>query len=812
MTGLYLHSAALGIGTTSLALLLGWCAAIVYLGANNRLRPVLLAAAASALLMPPFLVANTWLEWSQGWIVAAPGATAFEWKGIALVSILLASMFWPIPCALLASHWKRLPAAQLEVCPDLKGTSLWRYLLFPDARPRIIVSCLIVLALALSDFSLATLFQVRVFTEEFWIRFNTQLDTTGALIATWPLALLVAIPWWMRRRSLWTVPTPTAGPISEAAQWRRALSNTYVPACFIVVITFLFSVGAPLGRLLSESQTWRDLPAAWSAGSGALINSFIAAAGSATIVILLGALLAGAGGRKRRAPLWSWAFFILPGVLLGIGWIWILTHGPITSLQAGFSIVILALAVRHLPLGWAVLSHALASNNSAQHDVARLAGATHWQTARHVEWPQTRITLCAAWYVIYLLCLWDVESIILIIPPGGETVALRIFNLLHYGHAGHVHSLCFALLLIGMAPALIGLELICLWRLYQKFTNTAMTGSLNAARASTAVVAGIVLSTLAGCTDAGASRGTDTRAPLDSSLFKEAHVIGSRGVAPGQFNKPRSLTCDGDGNLYVADLTGRIQKFDSKGEFLLQWHVEVSELGKPKGMGIDPAGNVLVVEPHYMRVNHYSPEGVHLAVWGQRGIAPGEFILPRAIAVNSRGEYFLSEYTLVDRVQRFGPFLPNASEGPKYLGGWGEAGHAPGEFGRAEGLCVGPDDAVYVADSCNHRIQVFTADGTLLHVWGGPGTGPGQFSYPYDVHVDSTGHVFVCEFGNSRISVLDAEGRLIETIGEAGSLPGQFANPWSMALDPQGNLYVADSQNHRVQKLVRRRALRGGTG
>ena len=49
--------------------------------------------------------------------------------------------------------------------------------------------------------------------------------------------------------------------------------------------------------------------------------------------------------------------------------------------------------------------------------------------------------------------------------------------------------------------------------------------------------------------------------PLDSKLFSSVQVIGSRGVAPGQFNKPRSLVCDRDDNLYVADITGRIQKF-----------------------------------------------------------------------------------------------------------------------------------------------------------------------------------------------------------------------------------------------------------
>ena len=71
---------------------------------------------------------------------------------------------------------------------------------------------------------------------------------------------------------------------------------------------------------------------------------------------------------------------------------------------------------------------------------------------RHVQWPQVAPQMAAAWYVVYLLCLWDVESMILVVPPGGETLALRIFNLLHYGHNEQVNALC--LLLLGVALAL----------------------------------------------------------------------------------------------------------------------------------------------------------------------------------------------------------------------------------------------------------------------------------------------------------------------------------------------------------------------
>ena len=51
---------------------------------------------------------------------------------------------------------------------------------------------------------------------------------------------------------------------------------------------------------------------------------------------------------------------------------------------------------------------------------------------------------------------WDTETVVLIVPPGGETLALRVFNLLHYGHHAQVNALCLILLLLAVLPLIAG--------------------------------------------------------------------------------------------------------------------------------------------------------------------------------------------------------------------------------------------------------------------------------------------------------------------------------------------------------------------
>jgi DNA-binding beta-propeller fold protein YncE len=297
---------------------------------------------------------------------------------------------------------------------------------------------------------------------------------------------------------------------------------------------------------------------------------------------------------------------------------------------------------------------------------------------------------------------------------------------------------------------------------------------------------------------AGCSADDQRGAPVQSRFFSRVEVIGSRGVGVGELNKPRSVAVDAQDNLYVVDMTGRVQKFSPDGKFLLDWQMPQIEKGKPKGMCRDQTGEIVLVEPHYSRVNYFSPEGRRVAQFGVHGTNAGQFGMPRAAVANARGELYVCEYTDSERVQRF------SRHGERFLGSWGRLGDGPGEFSRAEGLGIDAQGRIYVADSCNHRVQVFTGEGAFLRLYGKAGSGPGEFSYPYDVQIDASGLQFVCEFGNSRIQILDAQDRPLEILGGPGGAPGQFGNPWGLALDSGGNLYVADALNNRVQKFIRK--------
>ncbi len=796
---LFQNSLLVGGGATLLAVTFGILGALCLAGLPRAWRAIALALAIAALALPPFLVTNSWLHF------LGPTGTWRGWLPFNIVSFagtiwILGLLLWPISLLLVLGAWQRLEPAQLESDLAVRGWHLFRGLLLPLAKPALAQATLLTFVLALNNFAVPAILQVKTFPAEVWIRFSTSFDTAGSLVMSLPMILpaLLVLVWFTRRGLPWPHLQTTVAP----ALFRRQLGP--IGFGFGSVFTILLlgcSAVLPLAQILTVRRTWTELPGALAAGQSAIWNSCWLPAAAATLALVV-SLAAGAAFPKRgRMVLASligwlvWAPFLVPGVLLGIGLITLFNRPWSALFYQSAGIVLLALGLRYLGFSWNTVAHAIRSADRDLIDAARVEGAGFWQTLRHAYWPQIAPQVIAAWYVLFLLCLWDVETIILIIPPDiGETLALRIFNLLHYGHNAQVNALCLTLLAIALAPLLI-------WTLWRQAGSTLHArGSTPHALRSTLLLS-VLLCLLAGC-----DRRPD--ALLHSNLFADVKIIGSRGVGVGQLNKPRSVAVDAQDSLYVVDMTGRVQKFDSNGVFQLSWQMPQTDLGKPKGMCRDREGNIVVIEPHYSRVNHYTPRGKLVLQWGVRGTNEGQLSVPRSAAVDSRNEIFVTEYLERERLQKFLLPAPESAAGisnhaPVWAASIGKAGTAPGEFNRPEGVCVDSEDHVYVADSCNHRIEIFSSDGKLLRVYGKPGKGRGELSYPYDICVDSQGRQFVCEFGNSRIQVFDSQDRPIEIIGSRGSEPGRFSNPWGVALDSAGNLYVADSQNHRVQNLIR---------
>jgi DNA-binding beta-propeller fold protein YncE len=273
-------------------------------------------------------------------------------------------------------------------------------------------------------------------------------------------------------------------------------------------------------------------------------------------------------------------------------------------------------------------------------------------------------------------------------------------------------------------------------------------------------------------------------------------VWGVHGIKPGRLHKPRVAAFDALDHLYLADLTDRIQVFDRDGKYLSGWRTPDFNVDGPSGLTIDRFGRVLVADTHFYRVLGYSQTGELLFQIGDgvQGTTPGRFGYPTDVVIDRAGNFYVSEYGENDRIQVFSPDR-------KWLRQWGGHGYELGEFLRPRALAIDEADRLFVADSCNHRIQVFDTQGKLLAAWGSRGHRPGELNYPYDLALGPDHCLCVCEYANNRVQKFTLEGKPLALWGHAGRGPGELNNPHALAIDSTGSVSVADSNNHRVQRF-----------
>jgi DNA-binding beta-propeller fold protein YncE len=287
----------------------------------------------------------------------------------------------------------------------------------------------------------------------------------------------------------------------------------------------------------------------------------------------------------------------------------------------------------------------------------------------------------------------------------------------------------------------------------------------------------------------------------DSHVLRPPEAVWGRfGYSPGRFNKPRAIAVDRQDQLYIVDMTARVQVFTSSGKFLRQWSTPESANGRPTGISVDRDGNICVADTHYFRVLFYRPDGELLqakTIGGTSGFGPGEFNFVTDVAQDSHGNYYIAEYGEYDRIQKF-------DRDGNFVLQWGSHGDQPGQFMRPQAVAVDERNFLWVADACNHRIQLFDPSEEpvrLVDLWGRAGGSPGELSYPYGICLEEGGTLLICEFGNDRVQRFTREGRGQAIWGGNGRRPGELHQPWSLAQDSSGRIHVLDSYNHRVQSF-----------
>jgi 6-bladed beta-propeller protein len=237
----------------------------------------------------------------------------------------------------------------------------------------------------------------------------------------------------------------------------------------------------------------------------------------------------------------------------------------------------------------------------------------------------------------------------------------------------------------------------------------------------------------------------------------------------GMLVQPHGFDVDGAGFIWATDAQAKdgkgeqVFKFTPEGRLLLTLGTAgvtgegPNTFNGPTDVAIGAGGDIFVTDGHVnCRVVKFSKDGKFIKAWGKKGSGPGEFNVPHTIAIDSRGRVLVGDRSN-SRIQIF-------DQDGRYLEEWKQ-------FGRPSGIFIGPDDAMYVADSDSNTarnpgwmrgIRIGSAkDGSVTAFipdtaanpdsgdrWAGNGPPISVTSAAEGVAVDAQGNVYGAEVGS----------------------------------------------------------------
>lgn len=208
----------------------------------------------------------------------------------------------------------------------------------------------------------------------------------------------------------------------------------------------------------------------------------------------------------------------------------------------------------------------------------------------------------------------------------------------------------------------------------------------------------------------------------------------------GLVTAPHGMYVDREGNLWVTD-AGRHGGPSTEGTGLMPAIASAQKAGKGFQVLKFSPGRKLVLA---------------LGTAGVQGHGTSTFGAPTDVVVGDNGDIFVADgHELVETEY---PRIVKFTKSGQFIKEWGRKGTGPGEFSVPHALAIDSRGRLLVSDRGNQRIQVFSQDGQFLEQWPTPGRGAGLAIGPGDTMYLTIGHNLL--IGDAR------NGKLHETIDD----------------------------------------------
>lgn len=448
-------------GTTAFALILAMPLSFALMRMRIPLRRTCGAIVLGCAVLPLHIYVAAWVG-ALG-IQAAPGVfSKLAVGGVSrtLWDAVVVGGLAKVPLAALLmslSLWGIRPETEEAAWLDTSRMGVFRHVIVRHVAGSLLFAGSVLFGLCLGEIAVTDILSIRTLAEEAYVLFQLTLDprvviTTGSLVFT-----PILVPWLVLVcvRTFGHLAADEAHYAGESAVFRNIPRLTNRLVSLFVVVAVVCIAGIPFitfARLLSRYGGF--FRCAWDlSGEYALsvLVGGIAAIMSSLLAFLLVLICQG-------TKWWGWIAGIalcglmVPGATTGIALVKLFNHPGIAGMiYSSPAIIAIGQFLRYFPLCLLILGVFMRAVPRQYEQMAVVDGARMRDVIGKVYFPICIRPLAVTTVITFLWCLGDLDTSLIVCPPGRTTLPIRMFTMLHYGVYGEVATACVMLVVTIIA-------------------------------------------------------------------------------------------------------------------------------------------------------------------------------------------------------------------------------------------------------------------------------------------------------------------------------------------------------------------------
>lgn len=192
-----------------------------------------------------------------------------------------------------------------------------------------------------------------------------------------------------------------------------------------------------------------------------IVNSLVVAGIGAAVATALIALVTAVVQRSdfrfaRQLEMITMFPRAMPGMVVGIGFLWVVLWVPGLNLLHGtLAVMLIAFTMRDLPSAYATVAPSFLQVGKEIDQSARVCGASWWRTFRSIVVPLAKNSLLACYLVVFVAFVKEYASAVFLYAPGNEIIGTTLLSTWAKGEVGPVAALSSVQLALTLGLVLV---------------------------------------------------------------------------------------------------------------------------------------------------------------------------------------------------------------------------------------------------------------------------------------------------------------------------------------------------------------------